>query len=200
MNGMAYKNMLTSNNDGYYTKTNHNQMPNPALQQQNVHGRNDLHFPEGSPPYGFYDQSNFAGINSLMCGPLDAPNIRMIQRGQPSKESYRNEYPGSYGMPGPGMYQPTPPNRMYQPNMNMDMNMNKAYEQPMYTHETACMQDMAGQKNRGVGNGSVSGKDKKDLNRKNMSKLKKGMIDINIETSSSNRQGVTIDLNIGVGN
>ncbi|CRG95112.1 conserved Plasmodium protein, unknown function [Plasmodium gallinaceum] len=190
MNGFGYNHHNTTNGNGFYANTFNKELANLTMQQHNMHGRNNLMFEDGNVPYGLYDQSNFAGTNSLMCGniPLNEPKM-MYRRNGMNEQPYNNYMMANglgYNYPAYG--------QQFNPNMKGNM-MNGGYMHECHYSNNA---------NSAISKsacGSIIDKDhKKEACRKNISKVKKGDIDINIETSSSNRKGVTIDLNIGMGN
>lgn len=195
MNGFGYTHHNDMNANGFCTNTYNRDLANLTMQQHNMHGRNNLMFEDGNIPYGLYGQSNYTGTNSLMCGgsaPLNDPKM-MYRRNHETKEPFYNPYPMGSGM---GYNMPFLPPQAYYPGMKRNL------AKDGYTHGCHYM-------NNASNNGAISkypsesvadNCPKKESYRKNQSKVKKGDIDINIETSSSTRKGVIIDLNIGVGN
>ncbi|KJP86886.1 hypothetical protein AK88_03499 [Plasmodium fragile] len=195
MNGFGYNHHNTMNPNGFCTNTYNRELPNLTMQQHNMHGRNNLMFEDGNIPYGLYGQSNYTGTNSLTYGggtPSHDPKM-MYRRNHETNEPFYNHSPMGSGM---GYNTPFLPPQAYYPSMKRNLTKEG------YTHGYHYM-------NNANNNGaltkypseSVADKgSKKESCRKNLSKVKKGDIDINIETSSSGRKGVIIDLNIGVGN
>ncbi|EAA16438.1 hypothetical protein [Plasmodium yoelii yoelii] len=193
MNGFGYNHHNTSNENGFYTNTYNKELANLTMQQHNMHGRNNLMFEDGNIPYGLYDQSNYTGTNSVMCGNGVANEPKMMyRRNEMNSPPYYHNYPMNNGM---GYNEPIVPPMQYNPNMRKNMMRNGYSHECNYMNSRPNYQipknnmDMTSERNY-----------KKDNCRKNISKIKKGDIDINIETSSSSKKGVIIDLNIGVGN
>ncbi|ANQ10013.1 Uncharacterized protein PCOAH_00041830 [Plasmodium coatneyi] len=195
MNGFGYNHHNAMNPNGFCTNTHNRELPNLTMQQHNMHGRNNLMFEDGNIPYGLYGQSNYTGTNSLMYGsatPSHDPKM-MYRRNHETNEPLYNNYPMGNGM---GYNTPFVPPQAYYPGMRRNLTKEG------YTHGCHYMNNAS---NNGAlskyPSESVSDKcPKKESCRRNLSKVKKGDIDINIETSSSSRKGVIIDLNIGMGN
>ncbi|KMZ91282.1 hypothetical protein PVMG_00156 [Plasmodium vivax Mauritania I] len=194
MNGFGYNHHNSMNANGFCTNTHNREMANLTMQQHNMHGRNNLMFEDGNIPYGLYGQANYTGTNSLMCGgtpPAYDPKM-MYRRNHETNEPFYNHYPVASGM---GYNVPVLPPQPYYPSMKRNLTKEG------YTHGYHYMNNAS---SHGAlpkyPSDSVTDKyPKKESCRKNVSKVKKGDIDINIETSSSGRKGVIIDLNIGVG-
>lgn len=188
MNGFGYNHESSANPGGYVANTNNRDVSNFTLQQHNMHGGNDLRFADGSVPYGFYDQSNFSGINSAVCGAVqNDPRFRspgsMMPMAHPNNYPMNNRMNDNYG------HMPIPQRgagygRKFGTAYNHECNYNAGGMVPLMKSKM---------------NGNVQD-NKKNVERKNISKLKKGGIDINIETSSGRRQGITVDLNIDIDN
>ncbi|SOV81333.1 conserved Plasmodium protein, unknown function [Plasmodium sp. gorilla clade G3] len=199
MNGFRsiYHNNNMNNGNGYYTNTFNKQHSNLYTHQNNMYGRNNLMFDEGSIPYGMYDQSNITGTNTMTCGKTIPCDQRMMYR-------YNT-------MEGVG------PCHHIHPMINTRMNYNTPLSLPQYNTNTRNYLTHEGypeqydyhrniyNRNKRVLKQSYDSDNmdnekihKKEISRKNISKIKKGDIDINIETSSSDKRGVVIDLNIGV--
>ncbi|GAB67662.1 hypothetical protein PCYB_122290 [Plasmodium cynomolgi strain B] len=196
MNGFGYNHNNVMDANGFCTNTYNRELANLTMQQHNMHGRNNLMFEDGNIPYGLYGQSNYTGTNSLMCGgtaPSHDPKM-MYRRNHETNEPFYNHYPMGSGM---GYNMPFLPPQAYYPNMKRNLTKEG------YTHGCHYMNNNASNNGALPKYPSESVSDncpKKESYRKNLSKVKKGDIDINIETSSSSRKGVIIDLNIGVGN
>ncbi|SBT40437.1 conserved Plasmodium protein, unknown function [Plasmodium ovale wallikeri] len=193
MNEFGYNHHNVNNGNGFCTNTYNRELANLTMQQHNMHGRNNLMFEEGNIPHGLYDQSNYTGTNSLMCGNVALNEPKMMYRTYERNDPSYNYSPMTNGMGynTPGVMTPL----QYNPNMGRNA-IKGGYAHECHYRNNARNNtvskpsfDIANDKNH-----------KKDTCRKNVSKVKKGDIDINIETSSSNRRGVVIDLNIGVGN
>eukprot|EP00366_Plasmodium_knowlesi_P002451 XP_002259948.1 hypothetical protein, conserved in Plasmodium species [Plasmodium knowlesi strain H] len=195
MDGFGYNHRNSMDANGFSTNTYNRELPNLTMQQHNMHGRNNLMFEDGNIPYGLYGQSNYTGTNSLTYGgvnPSHDPKA-MYRRNHETNEPFYNNYPMGSGM---GYNTPFLPPQAYYPNMKRNLTKEG------YTHGCHYMNNPS---NNGAlskyPSESVADKSpKKESCRKNLSKVKKGDIDINIETSSSSRKGVIIDLNIGMGN
>lgn len=188
MNGLGHNPFVNGNLQGYTTNTYNEQVPHVSLNQHNVNGTNDIRFSDGFiPPNTMCDQNNFSGHNSISCGsPQNDP---------------------MYMQPGYGP--PAPLGNNFQPNYRMNGNYN-----PMYPYKngdggyyTRTADRYPGNRYQHCTNKAFIVKssgdnrkiqDRKMTDRKNFSKLKKGGIDINIETSAGGRQGITLDLNIDV--
>lgn len=190
MNGVGYYNNNVNGNKDLSNMYNRN-VSDFNLQQQNVHGENELSFTNGNT-YGCFDQSNFTGKNTFVCG------------GNQNNPNYMPRENINYGYP--------PYNQPMNPNNNMGMNYPMSYipqkknNQNLnlpYNHQMNCnnnnfaLAPVSPQKNRDCSNGRVH---KKEIRRKNASKVKRGNIDINIETATSGGQGLTLDVNIDLRN
>ncbi|CAC9699023.1 conserved Plasmodium protein, unknown function [Plasmodium sp. DRC-Itaito] len=199
MNGFRsiYHNNNMNNGNGYYTNTFNKHHSNLYTHQNNMYGRNNLMFDEDSIPYGMYDQSNITGTNTMTCGKNIPCDQRMMYR-------YNT-------LEGVG------PFHNIHPMINARMNYNTPLSLPQYNPNTRNYLTYEGyppqydyhsniySRNKRVLKQSYDADNmdnekihKKEISRKNISKIKKGDIDINIETSSSDKRGVVIDLNIGV--
>ncbi|GAW82168.1 hypothetical protein, conserved [Plasmodium gonderi] len=195
-NGYGYNHHNISNANGYYTNTYNRELPNLTMQQHNMHGRNNLMFEDGNVPYGLYGQSNYTGTNNLMFGGNAFSNDRktMYRRNEEmNNEPFYNNYPMASEM---GYNMPILPAQQYYPNMKRNL-MKEGY---VHGHHYANSTNNTGISPKPSSEDVIDKSRKKESCRKNISKVRKGDIDINIETSSSNRKGVIIDLNIGVGN
>ncbi|CRH01685.1 conserved Plasmodium protein, unknown function [Plasmodium relictum] len=190
MNGFGYNHHNTSNGNGFYANTYNKEPANLTMQQHNMHGRNNLMFEDGNVPYGLYDQSNFSGTNSLMCGNVPPNEPKIMYRRNGMNEQPYNNYPMTNGME----YNYPVYGQQFNPNIRRNT-MNGGY-----MHECHYANNANSAISKSACSSIIDKDHKKEMCRKNISKVKKGDIDINIETSSSNRKGVTIDLNIGVGN
>ncbi|VWU52747.1 conserved protein, unknown function [Hepatocystis sp. ex Piliocolobus tephrosceles] len=182
MNYSGYNNHLSHmNRYGYNYNHNNENMYNTDLflKQHNLHGKNNLMFENGNIPYGLYDQSNFTGNNSLICGnnvsPYEHP-AHMYNKVETNDMLYYNN-PMMYGN---GMSYKHP--MMPRPSCNLHMHKNMI--NPNYLYETRYMnstyKNVEPQKFE---------KKKETSHRRNTSKVRKGDIDINVETGSSNRKG-----------
>ncbi|ETW47441.1 hypothetical protein PFMALIP_04521 [Plasmodium falciparum MaliPS096_E11] len=200
MNGFRsiYHNNNMNNGNGYYTNTFNKQNSNLYTHQNNMYGRNNLMFDEDSIPYGMYDQSNITGTNTMTCGKNIPCDERMMYRYNTMEGvgpchnihpmiNTRMNYSTPLSLP---QYNPNIRNYLTHegyPPQYYDYNSNLYSRNKRVLKQSYDADNIDNEKNH-----------KKELSRKNISKIKKGDIDINIETSSSDKRGVVIDLNIGV--
>ncbi|SOV24444.1 conserved Plasmodium protein, unknown function [Plasmodium sp. DRC-Itaito] len=199
MNGFRsiYHNNNMNNTNGYYTNTFNKHHSNLYTHQNNMYGRNNLMFDEDSIPYGIYDQSNITGTNTMTCGKNIPCDQRMMYRYNTMEGvgPCHNIFP----MINTRMNYNTPLSLpQYNPNTRSYL-MHEAYPQQYdYQNNIHGRNKRVLKQSYDVDNMENEQTHKKEINRKNISKIKKGDIDINIETSSSDKRGVVIDLNIGV--
>lgn len=195
MNVVGYNQHVNGHPGGYTANTNNKDVSSFTLQQHNMHGGNDLKFAEGCVPYGFYDQSNFTGVNSAVCGP-GALNYKQPQVHSQSQPQPIANYPMNYGMNNALPIVPYQPRgnelmKRMETNYNHECNYDQGngisgLSRPKYISGSGFRRDQ--RKNI----------DRRHMERSNVSRLRKGNIDINIETTSNGNQGITLDLNIDV--